>query len=230
MTGRVSLPTDSKLRLADLTVDAEMSPDPPSIDTFGDSTYRDNQWAAYGEFIKSELGKAYQRKNIAVNADGTFRIEGLPETRYVLYILAYEKPVRPGGDRRPLIAQTARRVEVPPITESREPVDLGKLVLDVYITKGRQSNSDQSRQQGGRSPQLRLRPVSDFPLKPSDRLKTLPAANRVAISPAADRRDLVRSILTRRLSSPLRRPWEKLPRTAAKEASSNTLAAGRSLV
>ena len=58
-------------------------------------TTRNREWAAYGEFVTSELGQAFRRDGIAVNGDGTFRIEGLPETQYLLYVTAYRKPARP---------------------------------------------------------------------------------------------------------------------------------------
>jgi hypothetical protein len=89
----------------------------------------DREYAAYGEFMKSDPGKAFRREGIAVNADGTFRIEGLPEAQYVLYITAYGKPARPGGAHGPALARVVRRVEVPPLADSEEPIDLGNGVL-----------------------------------------------------------------------------------------------------
>jgi uncharacterized protein (TIGR03067 family) len=128
LMGRVSLPAESGLRLADLTVEAELSLRPPSMSMrSGDELNR--EYAAYQAFLKSDLGHAFRREGIAVNADGTFRIEGLPEAHYVLYVTAYGKPAGPGGDRGPALARLVRRVEVPPLADSEEPLDLGNGVL-----------------------------------------------------------------------------------------------------
>jgi uncharacterized protein (TIGR03067 family) len=128
LMGRVSVPAESGLRLADLAVEAELSLRPPSMSMrSGDELNR--EYAAYQAFLKSDLGRVFRREGIAVNADGTFRIEGLPEAHYVLYVTAYGKPAGPGGDRGPALARVVRRVEVPPLVDSEEPVDLGNLVL-----------------------------------------------------------------------------------------------------
>jgi hypothetical protein len=110
-------------------IEAEMSLRLPSMSGHWSDDDLNREYAAYGAFMKSELGKAFRREGIAVNADGTFRIEGLPEAHYVLYVTAYGKPAGPGGDRGPALARVVRRAEVPPLADSEEPVDLGLGVL-----------------------------------------------------------------------------------------------------
>jgi len=127
IVGRVSLPPDSGLSVAEAAVELSVSLRAPSMSGFQDEV--DQAWAAYQAFVKSELGRAFHRDKIAANADGTFRIEGLLETRYLLVIAAYRKPASPGADRGPMIARMAKRVEVPPLADSKEPLDLGNLVL-----------------------------------------------------------------------------------------------------
>ena len=120
LIGRVSLPRDSKLRLADLTMEAKIFLRPPSMS--GPTNEVQEYWDACGEFMRSELGKAFARDKIAVNADGTFRIAGLPATRYVIQVSASGKGLERG-------AFAARRVVVPPLRDSKEPFDVGELGL-----------------------------------------------------------------------------------------------------
>ncbi len=127
VVGRISLPPDSGLSVAEAAVELSVSLRAPSMSGFQDEV--DQAWAAYQAFAKSELGRAFQRDKIAANADGTFRIEGLLETRYLFVIAAYKRPTLPGADRGPMIARMAKRVEVPPLADSKEPLDLGNLVL-----------------------------------------------------------------------------------------------------
>ena len=94
MIGRVALPPESELRLADLTIEAKVFLRPPSMS--GPTDEVQEYWNAYGEFMRSEHGKAFRRDKIAVNADGTFRIEGLPETSYVIQVSATGKGLESG--------------------------------------------------------------------------------------------------------------------------------------
>jgi hypothetical protein len=49
----------------------------------------------------------------------------------LLYVTAYRQPDRPGGERGPWISSITRRVDVPPLADSDEPVDVGNLVIEV---------------------------------------------------------------------------------------------------
>jgi hypothetical protein len=120
LIGRVALPKESKLHLADLTLEAKVFLRPPSIS--GAIGEVQEHWDAYGAFMKSELGKAFKREKIVVNADGTFRIEGLPATAYVIQVSDSGKGLEKG-------AFTSRRVTVPPLCDSKEPADVGELGL-----------------------------------------------------------------------------------------------------
>ena len=92
--GRVVLPPDSKLRLADLTIEAKITLRPPSIS--GDIGSVDKSWAAYSDFMK-QFGDFFRRDKINVKADGTFRIEGLPETDYVISVKATGESLKTGA-------------------------------------------------------------------------------------------------------------------------------------
>ena len=115
LIGRVALPPESKLRLADLTLEAKIYLKGPSISSDKDD------FGAYHEFMKA-YGKSFRRDKIAVNADGTFRVEGLPESQYVIQVSATGKGLKAG-------ASCARRVTIPPLCDSKEPVDVDNLVL-----------------------------------------------------------------------------------------------------
>jgi hypothetical protein len=118
--GRIVSPPKSGLRLADLSLQANVFPRPPHISGIQEEVQK--SFAVYGDFMKSEYGKAFFRDKIAVNADGTFRIEGLPETDYVIQVTATGEGLKAG-------AFVSRRVTVPPLSESKEPLDVGELVL-----------------------------------------------------------------------------------------------------
>ena len=135
IVGRVSLPPDSGLALADAVVELSISLRPgPFFVVEWAFEEPENPGASQGPSVKSELEQAFQRKEIRVNADGTFCIEGLPETEYLLQIYAYRKPASPGAVPGPELARATRYVKVPPLADSKEPVDLDNLVLSAVET------------------------------------------------------------------------------------------------
>ena len=135
IVGRVSLPPDSGLPLADAVVELSISLRPgPFFVVEWAFEEPENQGASQGPSVKPELEQAFQRKKVRANADGTFRIEGLPETEYLLQIYAYRKPAAPGAVPGPELAWATRDVKVPPLADSKEPVDLGNLVLSAVET------------------------------------------------------------------------------------------------
>ncbi len=48
----------------------------------------------------------------------------------MLYVTAYRRPAAPGGARGTAICRKVLRVDVPPLADSQEPVDLGNLILE----------------------------------------------------------------------------------------------------
>jgi hypothetical protein len=120
LIGRVALPPKSGLRLADLAIDVIVFLRPPSVSGSIDDVRKDAN--AYSTFMKSEYAKPFRRDKIAVNADGSFRIEGLPETDYVIQVRATDKRLNAS-------AFVAKRVTVLPLSDSKEPVDVGDLAL-----------------------------------------------------------------------------------------------------
>jgi hypothetical protein len=127
IVGRIALPPDSAGKLADLDLDVSISLRPPSVS--GDQVWVQRAFKAYGEFMNSDYGRAYRQDKIAVGADGDFRIEGLPETAYVLHVTAYPKTDPRQTDLRIPVASYASRVEVPPLDEQGTIVDLGQIVM-----------------------------------------------------------------------------------------------------
>ncbi len=130
VVGRVSLPPESGLRLADMLIEARIILQPPSLS--GDQEDAEQRYAAYAAFMKSDSTKAFQREKIPVES-GMFRIEGLPTADYVIQITAQEKSALQGTpspqNRNQTHAFAAKRVSVPPLSDSQEPVDLGNIVL-----------------------------------------------------------------------------------------------------
>ena len=125
--GRIALPPDSKQRLADFSVEAEIFLEPPPFS--GHRDWIQKSRAAYGDLMKSELGQMYRRDKIDIAADGTFRVEGLAEANYMLRVRARRKAVSPSTDRSQTSAYAASDMQVPPLSDSKEPVDVGEVVL-----------------------------------------------------------------------------------------------------
>ena len=134
IVGRFSLPPDSGLPLADAVVELSISLRPGPFFVVEGFEESENQGASQESSLKPELEQAFQRRMVLANADGTFRIEGLPETEYLLQIYAYRKPAAPGAALGPDLARATRYVKVPPLADSKEPVDLGNLVLSAVET------------------------------------------------------------------------------------------------
>jgi hypothetical protein len=124
--GRIVLPPESGLELSNLAFDVSIALRPPSNSFMVQQSAQGEQ--AHRAFMRSDPGKAFQRDKIAVNADGAFRIDGLPETIYILRIRAYAKTDPPGTDRKSLGSYISR-VTLPPRDEDDAPLDLGPLLL-----------------------------------------------------------------------------------------------------
>lgn len=127
VTGRMALPSESRLRIVDLSWEASAILRPPTVSGFGEEVQE--RWNAYHLFLESELGQAYRRDPVAIHADGTFRIEGLPAGNYLLRVTARQKSASSPTDGPQQAGFLARRFEVPPLGESSEPLNLGELTL-----------------------------------------------------------------------------------------------------
>lgn len=127
ITGRVVFPPDSGLKIEDFTVTAKIY----YYISFSALVNDKDLQNGYKEFGETDYAKAFKRDNIPVNADGTFRIERMPEARYILQVQATQKPTSANTADASIDGLFVRRIEVPPLAESQEPVDLGELVLRV---------------------------------------------------------------------------------------------------
>ncbi len=58
----------------------------PNAPRLGDRGTPYDPWPAYSAFLASDAGKNYVKDNVAVDADGTFRIEDVPPERYQLFV------------------------------------------------------------------------------------------------------------------------------------------------
>ncbi len=130
VTGQLALPQDSGLSLEDVEIELSIALRPPSISGFRDQVSQNH--TAYARFMESEQGKSFRREMIPVGADGRFRIEGLPETYYVLRTVAYLKPATSNAERGKAIASYSSRVQVPVETDAGETVDLETVTLTLH--------------------------------------------------------------------------------------------------
>jgi hypothetical protein len=127
LVGRVVLPADSGLKLADLSLTASINLRPPRMG-FGEL---EGEQEAYAAFMESAAGKTFHRANIPVGKDGKFRIEGLPETTYLLQISANRR----GDEAAHLAAWSVTRVTLTEQTDASTVLDLGNVVLKVSPPK-----------------------------------------------------------------------------------------------
>lgn len=127
LKGQVTLPADSGLTLADVDVEATIFLRPPSVSGFQEMVQKDFQ--VYGQFLQSQIGKQFHRDKIPVSADGTFDISGLPETEYALQVRGREKKSHVEEGRQPWQGFYARRISLPPLADSADPLELGEILL-----------------------------------------------------------------------------------------------------
>ncbi|MFM9962446.1 MAG: M56 family metallopeptidase [Planctomycetaceae bacterium] len=98
--------------------------------------------AAWSEFLKTDEGKLYGRANVAIAADGSFRIEGLPPAEYELNAIA-ETVV---GDAKPAeeFVSGKKRFSVPgdASPDKVQTIDLGTIDLKPLVTRAGRGTSD----------------------------------------------------------------------------------------
>jgi hypothetical protein len=111
--GKIAVPEGSKVDLSKVRL--RLAPPAPHIGFSGD----DEMWKAYGRFGQSDEGKAYFRSDLPVNADGTFRLEGVPQGDFLLQGIA--------ADMKDWLVGTQFTVPATPDGRSKEPVSLGTL-------------------------------------------------------------------------------------------------------
>ncbi len=132
--GRIALPVDTNLTVADFEYDVSVSLNPPSFS--GDMQWINKSYQAYNAFMSSDAGSAFQQSKIPVNEKGEFQIAGLPEAQYMLYVRATEKRAHADdAGRRPLEGWHAGRITVPPRPVSAESVNLGQIGLELREQK-----------------------------------------------------------------------------------------------
>ncbi len=96
---------------------------PPSVSGPQDAVQE--QYRLHRAFLDSDRGRLHLRKDIPLDDDGAFRVEGLPPQQYVIYVSVFgeiTEHIRPFGS-------LARRFEVPSPDDAKGPevVDLGVL-------------------------------------------------------------------------------------------------------
>ncbi len=110
--GKIAIPADAKLSIADFDWRVSAVLRSPSISGFDDFV-RDS-FEAYGEFMASDLGQEFRRDDIPVDERGRFRIAGLPETDYVLNIHGVQRPETVALGETAQEAFHSHRMKVPP--------------------------------------------------------------------------------------------------------------------
>ncbi len=122
VAGQVQLPPEGKgLNLSLVRVRYWLGAPPFFIE--------DGKWPGgdeWGEFLKSDMGKGYKGEGIPVDANGRFRLEGVPAG----HIFVQFSILRPAGG--PVVSGgTSFVVDTMPGGKSDEPLDLGVLGLKV---------------------------------------------------------------------------------------------------
>jgi hypothetical protein len=90
----------------------------------------------WSRFLQTEEGKTYVRDDIAVAADGSFRVEGLPPTEYQVMISASEQAVHGGHFQKGELLRGGAKVQLPPIVVDQrpDPIDLGTIKLTATVS------------------------------------------------------------------------------------------------
>ncbi len=90
----------------------------------------------WSRFLQTEEGKTYVRDNVAIAANGTFRVEGLPPTEYQVMISASEQSVNGGHFQKGELLRGGAKVQLPPVISGRppDPIDLGTIKLTATVS------------------------------------------------------------------------------------------------
>jgi hypothetical protein len=103
-----------------------VEPEAPHIGFPGD----DVQWDAYAQFLASPAGKSYQRYDVEVRHDGTFRVEGLPAERYQLLAMELRN-----GKAVAQIGGTEFAIVPPLAGPTAEAIDVGEIRVSSATAK-----------------------------------------------------------------------------------------------
>lgn len=102
--------------------------------SFGRIGGDNGQGESWSKFLQTDEGKLYGRMNVAIAADGSFRIEGLPAAEYDLAVSANGQAVvgepKPDGE----ILRGSQKVPVPAVAPgAAEAIDLGTIDLKSLV-------------------------------------------------------------------------------------------------
>lgn len=96
----------------------------------------DESATLWSTFLQTEEGKQYTQKKFEVNADGTFRLEGVPAAEYVLSVKLEGKGVPEGS-----VLGGSKQIIVPAVLpiDQEKPIDLGTISIDM-VAASKKSN------------------------------------------------------------------------------------------
>ncbi len=129
--GRFETPRDLALPIDWSKTHARLALNAPHVGLPGD----DETWKTYGAFLQTDEGKAYYRDFLRVGPDGSFRVEGVPTGDYQLIIWVAGPAVGKPAETHTYYATGGRQIAIEPVppARSREPLDLGTIVLGKRI-------------------------------------------------------------------------------------------------
>jgi hypothetical protein len=106
-------------------IDITIFPPPPSVS--GAVQVVDELFRQYQAFLRTEHGKRRSRDHIPVDAEGRFRVEGLPPGRYVIQVRVRRSGAAVGGGKLAGFSSGSFDVASPQNAKGRDLIDLGTL-------------------------------------------------------------------------------------------------------
>ncbi len=127
LVGRFEAPKDLGLPIDWSKVRVDLGLKAPHIGFPGDETV----WKNYRTFLNTEEGRTYNRYNLPVGRDGSFRIESVPPGDYQLMITIDGPAVGKPAETRIEYAAGGAEIEVNPVVNGRgeEPQSFGTIAL-----------------------------------------------------------------------------------------------------
>lgn len=125
--GQFEAPDDFGRKVDWTKVLFQIAPRPPHIGLAGD----DAIWKAYGRFLESDEGRDYSQSGLTVAADGSFRVDRVPQGTHRLHVWIPGAAVGKPEDKQTTFAAAFAELPVPPTETGRDdtPIELGVIKL-----------------------------------------------------------------------------------------------------
>ena len=131
LAGKLALPEGFPHKIDWSKVTLRVAPQTPPFNLRFRTDITDEPWAAWSKFLQSDEGKTYVRERVAITADGSFRMEGLPAAEYEISVSALGEAVADDSKPAGQILSGSQKFSVPgdASPEKIQSIDLGPINL-----------------------------------------------------------------------------------------------------